>query len=370
MIRPATLGDIDALIALENTAFVTDRISRRSFRHLLTRGRASTLVATDESSGALAGYVMVLFNAGTSLARLYSIAVDPARRGEGVARRLVEAAEDAAVGQECVAMRLEIRRDNQASIELFTHLGYRQFGTRRDYYEDAMEALRFEKRLLPQLRPELVPVPYYRQTLDFTCGPAALLMAMKTLSPQLEFDRRTEIRIWRESTTVFMTSGHGGCGPYGLALSAQRRGFEVSIYVNDEGALFVDSVRSEDKKEVMALVQEDFCEQVGQARIPVHYRRLGLDEMQVAFEHGAIPVVLISSWRIYREKFPHWVVVTGFDDRFIYVHDPFVDTEKDKSVTDCMAMPIARRDFERMARYGKSGLRAALLISGRGKELG
>jgi len=102
--------------------------------------------------------------------------------------------------------------------------------------------------------------------------------------------------------------------------------------------------------------------------IPVHYRQLTLDEMRRTIEQGAIPVVLISSYRIYKEKFPHWVVVTGFDDRYIYVHDPFVDTEKGKRVTDCMNMPILQKDFERMARYGKSGLRAALIVSRRDGE--
>jgi len=75
--------------------------------------------------------------------------------------------------------------------------------------------------------------------------------------------------------------------------------------------------------------------------------------------------VLISSYRIYQEKFPHWVVVTGFDDRFVYVHDPYVDREKGKSVTDCVNMPILLADFDRMARYGRSGLRAAVIVKRR-----
>lgn len=360
MIRPAQVEDIDALVAIENRCFDTDRLSRRSFRHMLTKAHAATLV--DATDGVLRGYVLVLFNTGTSLARMYSIAVDPAHRGQGIGRGLMQAAEEAALAQDCINMRLEVRRDNLSSIKLYESMGYRRFGTYEDYYEDHMGALRYEKRLVTQLRLDMARVPYYEQTLEFTCGPAALVMAMKALEPAIELSRALEIRIWRESTTVFMTSGHGGCGPYGLALSAYHRGFAVEVYVNDEGALFIDSVRSEEKKEVMRLVQADFLEEIGQVSLPVHYRRIALPEMRQAFEQGAIPVVLISSYRIYQEKFPHWVVVTGFDDRFIYVHDPFVDREKGKSVTDCMNMPILQKDFERMARYGKSGQRAVLII--------
>lgn len=363
MLRKATLADLDALVALENRSFDTDRLSRRSFRHLLTKANAVTLI--EEEDGEIAGYVAVLFNAGTSLARLYSIAVDARFKGKGIGRHLVEAAEQAALEGECVYMRLEVRRDNADSLAMFRKLGYREFGSYKDYYEDHMEALRFEKELVPHLEPDLVRVPYYHQTLDFTCGPASLLMAMHSLDESIPFSRPQEIQLWRESTTVFMTSGHGGCGPHGLAIAAWHRGFDVEVYLSEVGALFIDSVRSDEKKEVMELVHEQFEREVIEAGIPVHYRQLTLEEMRRAIEQGAIPVVLISSYRIYKEKFPHWVVVTGFDDRYIYVHDPYIDTEKGKRVTDSMNMPILQKDFERMARYGKSGLRAALIVSRR-----
>ncbi len=360
MIRKATLADLEPLLALESRCFDADRISRRSFRHLLTRANAVTLV--DERDGVIAGYATVLFNMGTSLARLYSIAVDAAWRGVGVGAELVAACERAALDGECVSLRLEVRDDNAASLALFRGLGYRRFGHYHDYYEDHMDAVRLEKDLAPHLNTELATVPYYRQTLDFTCGPASLMMAMAALEPRSPLDRAAEIQLWRESTTVFMTAGHGGCGPHGLALAARHRGFEVEVFLSEEGALFIDSVRSQEKKEVMELVQDGFEQETRRLSLPVHYRQLALGEMREAFDAGAIVVVLISSYRIYREKFPHWVVVTGFDERYIYVHDPYVDEEKGKVEGDSINMPILMKDFERMARYGKSGLRAALII--------
>jgi hypothetical protein len=59
------------------------------------------------------------------------------------------------------------------------------------------------------------------------------------------------------------------------------------------------------------------------------------------------------------------VVVTGFDDRFIYVHDPLVDKDMGKTITDCVNMPILRKDFERMARYGKAAQKAVLILKKR-----
>ncbi len=360
MIRPATLNDVDALVAIENQCFGSDLLSRRSFRYLLTKGHADTVLADWE--GRVCGYAMALYSAGTSMSRLYSLAVEPAVRRRGIGRRLLQAIELQAQDQDCASMRLEVRRDNDPAQNLFRQAGYKQFGAIADYYEDHMDALRYDKSLAPHLEPDMVRVPYFQQSLDFTCGPAAVMMAMHALDSGLNLDRKLELRIWRESTTVFMTSGHGGCGPYGLAISAYHRGFDVEIFVNDDAALFVDSVRSDEKKEVIRLVQEDFIDEIRHSPIRVSYGILSVAELQRHFEEGGIPVVLISSYRIYREKFPHWVVVTGFDDRFIYVHDPLVDTESGETATDSINMPILKKDFERMARYGKTSQRAALII--------
>ena len=362
-IRPATLDDLDALVALEERCFTTDRLSRRNFRYMLTDARASTRVW--DEGGPLGGYALVLYSKGTALARLYSIAVDAAMRGRGVGRALLEAAEAEALDRGCVSMRSEVRRDNTASLTLFERAGYEVFDEVDDYYEDGMGAFRFERILAPRPGLSQVRVPFYRQTTDFTCGPACLMMAMKALDEGFPLDRRTELRLWRESTSIFMTSGHGGCGPYGLALAAHSRGFRVELFVRESGPFLVDTVRSAAKKEVMRVVEEDYLDQIAAAGIPVHPRPMGFDEVRERFEAGAIPVVLISSHRIYEERFPHWLVLTGFDRDVVWAHDPFVDDSEGETAADCVNMPIARSELEKMARYGRSGQRAVLVLEGR-----
>ncbi|MDH5218430.1 MAG: GNAT family N-acetyltransferase/peptidase C39 family protein [Gammaproteobacteria bacterium] len=367
MIRRASTADIDNLVELENVSFDSDRLSRRSFRYLLTKGNSVTLV--DEHNGEIRAYAMLLFNTGTSLARLYSFAVSPEWRGKGVGLALLGAMEQEAVEHDCIALRLEIRKDNLAGIALYTKFGFREFGEHLDYYEDHMDALRMEKSLSSHLKPETERVPFYPQTLEFTCGPACLLMAMQALNPKQNVDRKEELRLWRESTTIFMTSGHGGCDPYGMALAAYNRGYSVEIFVSEKGALFTDSVRSEEKKEVMRLVHEDFIEKIRQLPIQLYNKALSINDIQEKFDRGGVPLVLISSYRMYKEKFPHWVAVTGFDDKFIYVHDPYINYDEEQSATDCINLPIPKKEFERMARYGKAGLKAILIIA-KGNELG
>ena len=365
MIRDARLSDLNALIALEDRCFEIDRFNRRQFRYMITRAQARLLV--DERRGQLIGYALVLFRRGTSLARLYSIAVEPRARGKGAGRDLLEAAEKAAIDADCAYLRLEVRRDNAESIRLYRNAGFRKLGELGDYYEDGMEALRFEKALAPRLSPKLVRVPFYEQTLDFTCGSSALMMAMKALDPTIRLSRTFELRLWREATTVFMTSGHGGCGPFGLALSAASRGFSAEVVVNDKGVPFLDSVRSEEKKEVMTLVHEDMLAQVRKLGVPIRYGKATLDGIESRFKLGAVPIVLISLYHFNEQKVPHWVVVTGFEERFVYVNDPFIDRKREHTRTDCINMPIAKRDFQRMSRYGRAGLQAVVFISKRSR---
>lgn len=365
-IREATLSDLEEILRLENAAFEDDRLTRRNLRHLLTRGRAFTLV--DDTDGRLGGYVLVLLRRGTSLARLYSIAVDPGRRRQGIAGALVRAAEARALTHDCVVLRLEVRKDNRASQALFHDLGYRPFGEYSAYYEDSTDALRYEKYLAPNLDRALLRVPYYAQTLEFTCGPAALMMAMKALDENVELNRGLELRLWRESTTIFMTSGHGGCGPEGLALAAHARGFGVVVHVSQAGPLMLESVRSAEKRAVMELVHEDFMRAIEDKGISVHQGPVNVSDLAAAFDAGAVPLVLISLYRLHRKRTPHWVTVTGFDERYIYVNDPWVNTKAGRTATDCVNLPIPRGEFERIARYGRAAERAALLVSAGGRR--
>ena len=362
MIRKAALSDIKRLVEIENFSFHTDRISLRSFRYLLTRANSETIV--DEKNGVIRGYAMLLFHTGIYLARLYSMAVDPAFRGKRLGDRLLSGIEKIEVERSCVYIRLEVRSDNASAIGLGITKEYKKIGIIPGYYEDMMEATRYEKYLRTREKPALALVSYYKQTLDFTCGASCLMMAMHAIDPSFIMDRRNELRIWREANMVFMTSGHGGCGPYGMALAAFKRGFDVTVFIEGEpGALFLDSVRSGEKKEVMRLVQQDFFEQLKMLSVKIKKRSLSIEEMEEQFHSGGIPIVLISTYRINREKSPHWVTVTGIDDKYVYCHDPYVDYGREKSSIDCVNMPVLKSDFEKMAKYGKSMLRAALVIN-------
>jgi [ribosomal protein S18]-alanine N-acetyltransferase len=149
-VRKAERADLDLVMELEHRVFATDRLSRRSLRHFLKSQSAEVMVV--EEGGRLAGTAIVLFRSGSLVARLYSLAVAPDMGGRGVAPMLLEAAEAAALARDCRAVRLEVHATNHAAISRYRKSGYREFGRLRRYYEDGGDALRFEKRLAPQLK--------------------------------------------------------------------------------------------------------------------------------------------------------------------------------------------------------------------------
>jgi ribosomal protein S18 acetylase RimI-like enzyme len=144
-IRLARPADAAALAALELRCFPGDRMSLRQFRRHLAGGRNLVLAAC--RNGSLVGSAVVLLRAGSAVARLYSIAVDPAARGEGLGAALLAACERGARRRGARLLRLEVRQDNAAAISLYAAHGYLRTGSYKAYYDDGADAWRYQRAL-------------------------------------------------------------------------------------------------------------------------------------------------------------------------------------------------------------------------------
>lgn len=329
---------------------------------MITKAHSIFLVLEYEKS--IIGYGLVLINKGTSLARLYSICVLKDFQGYGLASKLILDLEKSSCEKEnCAFLRLEVKENNKSAINLYKKLGYYQFTKKDDYYEDGKAALCFEKQIKKLKQTEKFKVPYFTQGTEFTCGPASLLMAMKALKPKTIMSLTQELQIWREATTIFMTSGHGGCGPHGLALSAWKRGFSVELFLSRNEVLFMNSVRSDDKKKIIETVQKDFEEKISETNIKVHKKKMTLDDLKEAIDGGGIPVVLITTYHFDNNRAPHWVVVTAYDNHFVYIHDPDqYHYAEYTDVTSRVHLPVPEDQFLKISRWGKDKLSAAVIV--------
>ncbi|MFU2508737.1 GNAT family N-acetyltransferase/peptidase C39 family protein [Pseudoalteromonas sp. ASV78] len=359
-VRAATEADLKALLAIEQQSFSQDRLSARSLKRWIAAKHGILLVG--ESNNQLLGYGLVWCHKGTRLARLYSLAVTPQAQGKGLAQQLLKALERATAERGRVFMRLEVAVNNLAAIALYKKLGYRVFGQYSDYYHDHSDALRMQKNIRNTNELEFTrETPWYQQTTEFTCGPAALLMAMSSIK-KTAITQVSELDIWREATTIFMTSGHGGCHPLGLALAAKKRGFNTQVIVNTRETLFIDGVRNDNKKAILHTVHNQFVVEAINHKLDVKYQDLTLEHIEQWLAEAMAVVLLISTYRFDGKKSPHWVCVTHLDEHCLYVHDPFCENDKQLAI-DCQHVPIARSDFLKMASFGSSRLSTALALA-------
>lgn len=144
-IRSVGLNRIDDLLTLEKASFPTDRINRRNLRNLLQSESACCMGAY--ASGNLIGSMVLLFRAGTTSARIYSLAVNEAARGLGVGRKLMARAEREACKRGCSNIHLEVRTDNIPAMRLYEKLGFEKTEVLPGYYEDGSPANKYRKEV-------------------------------------------------------------------------------------------------------------------------------------------------------------------------------------------------------------------------------
>ncbi|HJU06897.1 MAG TPA: GNAT family N-acetyltransferase [Rhodanobacteraceae bacterium] len=144
-IRRARMGDLDALVALEEASFDHDRVSRAQWRRHLRSDSACVLVA--ERNTTVSGCALLFLRRGNRNARLYSIAIAYTSRGRGVGAALLQAVEAEARARGCVTMRLEVRTDNAAAIALYEKRCYIRRKREPGFYENGADAWRYEKAL-------------------------------------------------------------------------------------------------------------------------------------------------------------------------------------------------------------------------------
>lgn len=142
--RPALPADLTALQDIEQL-FPSDRLSARQMRYHLTNPRALFLVA--EAGGKPAGYALFFLRRNRA-ARFYSLIVDPARRGQGIARLLIEEGCRRLYAQGEQKVTLEVDAQDKTTIDFYARCGFLPGVVIPAYYEDGRDALKMTKDLL------------------------------------------------------------------------------------------------------------------------------------------------------------------------------------------------------------------------------
>jgi len=174
-------------------------------------------------------------------------------------------------------------------------------------------------------------IPFFPQHYDFTCGPASLMMAMKYLDNDMHFGKGLEIDIWREGNLVPVL----GTSRFGLAYSPAVRGFSARVTSNTGGIDFVDKIVPPLNEQDMQLLKEQFYER------RTRCKKLGVREKQETITSETlckslllnhVPLIVTNSLFFSKENLPHWVAVTGIDDKFMYFNNPSDTNPKKRKI--------------------------------------
>ncbi|HUL47540.1 MAG TPA: GNAT family N-acetyltransferase [Steroidobacteraceae bacterium] len=102
-----------------------------------------SVVLTARSDRTIAGFAIMRY--ADEVAHLNLLAVDPAHRRRGIARRLVTWLEETALTAGTFVIGLELRAQNEAAQDFYRVLGYREVGRVPGYYQGVEAAIRMER---------------------------------------------------------------------------------------------------------------------------------------------------------------------------------------------------------------------------------
>jgi hypothetical protein len=147
------------------------------------------------------------------------------------------------------------------------------------------------------------------------------MMAMKYFDEHLHLTKDLEIDIWREGNMVEVY----GTSRFGLAYSAAVRGFCARVTSNGNRIDFVDRLVPPIKELNTQVLKLHFYERRARCR------KLGVEEKQEIITaqviynsllSNHIPLVVTNAIFCRGENLPHWIALSGVDDKFVYFNNP------------------------------------------------
>lgn len=143
VVRPATLDDLDGLVALEREIFTSDAWPRSLWRSELVSAHTwYVVVVRADAPTEVLGYAGLLSLPGARDGDVQTIGLSAELRGHGLGRELMRRLHDEATRRGVREMFLDVRVDNPVAQGLYRSFGYEPIGVRKGYYQpDNVDAL-------------------------------------------------------------------------------------------------------------------------------------------------------------------------------------------------------------------------------------
>jgi ribosomal-protein-alanine N-acetyltransferase len=149
-LRDVERADLDALFALDQQCFPPGiAYSRATLRYFLSQPRFRSIVAEDDTSKAILGFIIaeVHLEHARRIGHIITIDVALSERRRGLGRTLMQEMLDLLAASEVATIRLEVAVDNLGAQEFYRQLGFAQTGRIPGFYLGTLDALVLERSL-------------------------------------------------------------------------------------------------------------------------------------------------------------------------------------------------------------------------------
>lgn len=144
-IQFACREDVNEIVELENASFSSDAFSKKRFLYLISKANSEFIIVRKEHN--LVAYLIILKRKNSIRYRIYSLAIAKEAQGKGLAKRLLNYAEQQAKKELKREISLEVSENNLSAINLYKSQSYQVIGVKENYYSDGNNALLMLKRL-------------------------------------------------------------------------------------------------------------------------------------------------------------------------------------------------------------------------------
>jgi ribosomal-protein-alanine N-acetyltransferase len=144
-LRPMTLADLPAVLALEEELFAPDTWTAAMYRDELSRPDTRHYLVAEDDDGIIGYGGLIAYD---DEAHVATLGVAGARQGEGLGAQLLDALLAEADRRSPVVL-LEVRADNEVAQGLYRRRGFTEVGRRRGYYQPSgTDAVVMKRELL------------------------------------------------------------------------------------------------------------------------------------------------------------------------------------------------------------------------------
>ena len=133
-VRKAEKKDVKGIVKRENECFSTPETEESIYSFLKSQ---TFFVDVIEDEGEITGHSIYFFVPDN--AEIISVAVTTDKRRMGYGRELVYHVINRAKEKGCKEVFLEVRKSNEGAIALYTSIGFRQVGERKNLYSKPVE---------------------------------------------------------------------------------------------------------------------------------------------------------------------------------------------------------------------------------------